>query len=102
MTNLVIAEHDNKGLKGATGHVVTAAAAIGGEIHVLVAGANCRGAAEEAAKLEGVSKVLLAESPALEHAVAEDLAAIVLDLAKNYSHVLAPATTFGKNFMPRV
>ncbi len=102
MTNLVIAEHDNKSLKGATGHVVTAAAAIGGDIHVLVAGANCRAAAEEAAKLDGVSKVLLADAPALEHAVAEDLAALVLGLAKDYSHVLAPATTFGKNFMPRV
>ena len=101
MTNLVIAEHDNKSLKGATGHVVTAAAAIGGEIHVLVAGANCRAVAEEAAKLGGVTKVLLAEAPALEHAVAEDIAAIVLNLAKAYSHVLAPATTFGKNFMPR-
>ncbi len=102
MANLVVAEHDNKSLKGATGHVVTAAAAIGGEIHVLVAGANCRAVAEEAANLNGVSKVLLAEAPALEHVVAEDIAAIVLGLAKDYSHVLAPATTFGKNFMPRV
>jgi len=102
MANLVVAEHDNKSLKGATGHVVTAAAAIGGDIHVLVAGANCRAIAEEAAKLDGVSKVLLAEAPTLEHVVAEDIAAIVLGLAKNYSHVLAPATTFGKNFMPRV
>ena len=102
MTNLVIAEHDNKGLKGATGHVVSAAAAIGGDIDLLVIGANCRPVAEEAAKLSGVTKVLLADAPALEHATAEDLAALVLGLAKNYSHVLAPATTFGKNFMPRV
>ncbi len=102
MTNLVIAEHDNKSLKGATGHVVSAAAAIGGDIDLLVIGANCRPAAEEAAKLTGVTKVLLADAPAMEHATAEDLAAIVLGLAKSYSHVLAPATTFGKNFMPRV
>jgi electron transfer flavoprotein alpha subunit len=102
MTNLVVAEHDNKSLKGATGHVVTAAAAIGGETHLLVIGADCRSAAEEASKLAGIAKVLLAEAPSLEHATAEDLAAIVLGLAKSYSHVLAPATTFGKNFMPRV
>ena len=102
MTNLVIAEHDSKSLKGATGHVVTAAAAIGGETHILVIGANCRAAAEEAAKLPGIAKVLLADAPSLAHATAEDLAAIVLGLAKSYSHVLAPATTFGKNFMPRV
>jgi electron transfer flavoprotein alpha subunit len=102
MANLVIAEHDNKGLKGATGHVVSAASAIGGDIDILVVGANCRPVAEEAAKLAGVAKVLLADAPALEHASAEDLAAVVLGIAKNYSHVLAPATTFGKNFMPRV
>jgi electron transfer flavoprotein alpha subunit len=102
MTNLVIAEHDNKGLKGATGHVVSAAAAIGGDIDVLVIGANCKTVAEEAAKLTGVTKVLLADAPTLEHATAEDQAALVLGLAKHYSHVLAPATTFGKNFMPRV
>ncbi|HEY3920191.1 MAG TPA: FAD-binding protein [Stellaceae bacterium] len=102
MANLVVAEHDNKSLRGSTGHAVTAAAAIGGEVHVLVSGANCRAAAEEATKLAGVAKVLLADAPGLEHATAEDLAAIVLGLAKSYSHVLAPATTFGKNFMPRV
>ncbi len=102
MTSLVIAEHDNQHLKGATGHTLSAAAAIGGEIHVLVAGAHCRAVAEEAAKLDGVGKVLLAEAPALEHATAEDLSALVLGLAKSYSHVIAPATTFGKNFMPRV
>ncbi len=102
MTSLVIAEHDNKALKGATGHTLSAAAAIGGEIHLLVAGAQCRAVAEEAAKLPGVAKVLLAEDAALEHASAEDLAALVLSLAKSYSHILAPATTFGKNFLPRV
>jgi electron transfer flavoprotein alpha subunit len=102
MTSLVVAEHDNKSLKGATGHVVSAATAIGGEIHLLIAGANCRAVAEEAAMLAGVGKVLLADTPGLEHPTAEDMAAIVLGLAKGYSHVLAPATTFGKNFMPRI
>jgi electron transfer flavoprotein alpha subunit len=102
MTNLIIAEHDGKALKGATAHVVTAAAAIGGENHILVAGTNCRAVAEEAAKFDGVTKVLLADAPGLEHATAEDMAALVLGLAKSYSHVLAPATTFGKNFLPRV
>ena len=102
MASLVAAEHDNQRLKGATGHALTAASAIGGEVHVLVAGANCRSAAEEAAKLAGVAKVLLADSATLEHPSAEDLAALVLSLAKSYSHLVAPATTFGKNFMPRV
>jgi electron transfer flavoprotein alpha subunit len=102
MTSLVIAEHDNRALKGATGHTISAAAAVGSGIDVLVAGANCRTVAEEVAKLDGVSKVLLAEAPALEHPSAEDLAALVIARAKSYSHVLAPATTFGKNFMPRV
>jgi len=102
MPILVIAEHDNKNLKGATGHTVSAAAAISGEIHVLVAGASCRPVAEEAAKLAGITNVLLAEAPALEHAAAEDLAALVISVANGYSHVLAPATTFGKNLLPRV
>jgi electron transfer flavoprotein alpha subunit len=102
MTSLVIAEHDNRALKGATGHTLSAALAIGSDCHVLVAGSDCRGVAEEAAKLSGVAKVLLAEDAALAHASAEDLAALVIGLAKNYSHVVAPATTFGKNFMPRV
>jgi electron transfer flavoprotein alpha subunit len=102
MTSLVIAEHDNQRLKGATLNALSAAAALGGETHILVAGASCRAVAEEASKLEGVAKVLLAEAPALEHASAEDVAALVLGLAKAYSHLVAPATTFGKNFMPRV
>ncbi len=102
MASLVVAEHDNRALKSATGHALSAALALGGEIHILVAGTNCRLVAEEAAKLAGVGKVLLVEDAALEHAVAEDMAAVVLGLAKNYSHVFAPATTFGKNFMPRV
>ncbi len=102
MTSLVVAEHDGKSLKGATGHAVTAAIAMGGDVHVLVAGAGCRAAAEEAAKLDGVAKVLLADDASLEHGAAEEIAALVLSLAKDYSHLVTPATTFGKNFMPRV
>jgi electron transfer flavoprotein alpha subunit len=99
---LVVAEHDNAALKPATLNAVAAAAAIGDDIHLLVAGSNCRPAAEAGAKVKGIAKVLLAESAELEHPVAEDFAALVVPLAKSYSHVLAPATTFGKNLMPRV
>jgi electron transfer flavoprotein alpha subunit len=102
MTLLVVAEHDNQSLKSSTLVAVAAAAAIGGEIHVLVAGHNAKPAAEAAAKAAGVAKVLLAENPAYEHLLAEDIAALVVTLAPNYSHVLAPASTFGKNFLPRV
>jgi len=102
MALLVVAEHDNKTLKGSTLNTVAAAAAIGGDIHVLVAGHAARSAAEAAAKVSGVAKALLAEDPAYEHLLAEDLAALVVKLAPGYSHVLAPATTFGKNFAPRV
>lgn len=102
MSILVIAEHDNAHLKGATLNTVAAAAAIGGEIHVLVAGAGCAAVADAAAKVAGVSKVLVADAPAYQHALAEPLAALVVSLADGYSHVLAPATTSGKNFLPRV
>ena len=102
MALLVVAEHDNKTLKSSTLNTVAAAQAIGGEIHVLVAGQNARPAAEAAAKAAGVAKVLLVEDAAYEHLLAEDLAALVAKLAPNYSHVLAPASTFGKNFLPRV
>jgi electron transfer flavoprotein alpha subunit len=102
MTLLVVAEHDNKSLKGSTLNAVAAAAAVGGDLHVLVAGREARGAAEAAAKVKGVAKVLLAEDAAYAHLLAEDLAALVVRLAPHYSHVLAPATTFGKNFAPRV
>jgi electron transfer flavoprotein alpha subunit len=102
MTTLLVAEHDNQSLRDATAKALTAAREMGAEVHVLVAGQGCRGAAEAAAKLEGVSKVLLAESEALEHHLAEPLAAAVLALADDYDAILAPATTFGKNFMPRV
>jgi len=102
MALLVIAEHSNADLKPATLNVVTAAKEIGGDIHILVAGSNAKPAAEAAAKIAGVSKVLLADAPIYEHRLAEDLAALVVKLAPGYSHVLAPATTSGKNFLPRV
>lgn len=102
MSILVIAEHDNSSLNGATLNTVTAAQAIGGDVTVLVAGGNCGGVAEAAAKAAGVSKVLHADNAAYEHQLAENVAPLVADLAKDYSHVLAPATTAGKNLMPRV
>ena len=102
MAILVIAEHDNAALKSATKNTVTAAARLGGDIHVLVLGAGAQAAAAEAAKLAGVSKVLLADNAAFAHGLAENLAPAIAGLAKDYSHVLAPATSFGKNVMPRV
>jgi electron transfer flavoprotein alpha subunit len=102
MALLVIAEHDNQTLKGATLNAVAAATAIGGELHVLVAGSGAKPAADAAAKIGGVAKVLLADDKAYEHPLAEDVANLVIKLAPNYSHVLAPATSFGKNVMPRV
>jgi electron transfer flavoprotein alpha subunit len=102
MTILVVAEHDNQALKGSTLNTVAAAAAIGGELHVLVAGSGCQSVADAAAKVAGVAKVLLADAPQYKDELAENVAPLVAGLAKNYSHVLAPATTFGKNFMPRV
>jgi electron transfer flavoprotein alpha subunit len=102
MPLLVIAEHDNAALKSATLNTIAAAHAIGGDIHLLVAGAACRAVAEAGAKIAGIATVLLAEHADYAHAVAEDLAALIVPLAANYTHVLAPATTFGKNLMPRV
>ncbi|MGL4967295.1 MAG: electron transfer flavoprotein subunit alpha/FixB family protein [Inquilinus sp.] len=102
MSILIVADHDNATLKAATLHAVTAAQKIGGDVHILVAGAGARPAAEAAAKVAGVAKVLLAEAPALEHQLAETVAPLVVDLAKGYSHVLATATSAGKNLMPRV
>ncbi|AJY43108.1 FAD-binding protein [Burkholderia humptydooensis] len=102
MTILVIAEHDNESLKPATLHTVFAAHQIGGDIHLLVAGHNARGVADLAAKVAGVKKVLLADAPQLADAIAENIEATVLQLAKDYSHILAPATAFGKNVCPRV
>jgi electron transfer flavoprotein alpha subunit len=102
MSILIIAEHDNQALSSATAHTVTAAQAIGGDIDVLVAGEGAQAVADQAAKLGGVKRVLLADSPLYKHALAEELSALVAAHGKNYSHILASATTSGKNFMPRV
>jgi electron transfer flavoprotein alpha subunit len=102
MTTLVVAEHDNAALKPATLHTLGAAKQIGGEVHVLVAGQGCQAVAQAAAAVPGVAKVLLVDAAQHKDQLAENLGALVAGLAKDYSHVLAPATTFGKNFMPRV
>ena len=102
MTILVIAEHDNAALKPSTLHTLGAAKEIGGDVHVLVAGQGCQAVAQAAAAVPGVGKVLLADAAQYKDQLAENLAALVVGLAKDYGHVLAPATTFGKNFMPRV
>src|ERR1700712_422900 len=102
MTALVIAEHDNAVLKGSTLNTVTAAMACGGEVHVLVAGHNAAAAADAAAKLSGVAKVLLADAPQFADGLAENVAAQALAIASGYSHILAPATAYGKNILPRV
>lgn len=102
MAILVYAEHDNKELKKATLNTVTAASKIGGDIVVLVAGLGCEPVAEQAAKVAGVSKVLCASNAAFEHQLAENVAKLVVSLAGDYSHIVAPATTTGKNFLPRV
>ena len=102
MTTLLIAEHDNKSLKDATNKALTAAKALGAEVHVLIAGKDAKAAAEAAAKLDGVAKVLIAEAPAYEHQLAEPMAALIVSLAGNYDALVAPATTNGKNTMPRV
>ena len=102
MAILVIAEHDNSQIKSGTLNTVTAAQKLGSDVHLLVAGAGCAAAADAAKQIAGVSKVLLADAAALAHPLAENLTPLVVDLAKQYSHVLAPATTFGKNLLPRV
>lgn len=102
MTNLVIAEHDNAQLKAATLSAVAAAAAIGGDVHILVAGSGAQAVADQAAKVAGVSKVILADNASLEHGLAENVAAQVLEVASAYSHILFPATAAGKNVAPRV
>ncbi len=102
MTALVIAEHDNQSLKGATLNTVTAALACGADVHVLVAGENAQAAADAAAKIAGVAKVLLADGASLKDALAENVAAQVLQIANSYSHILFPATASGKNVAPRV
>ncbi|WP_019573124.1 electron transfer flavoprotein subunit alpha/FixB family protein [Curvibacter lanceolatus] len=102
MTALVIAEHDNQSIKGATLNTVTAALQAGGDVHVLVAGHNAGAAAAQAAQIAGVSKVIHADSEALAHGLAENVAAQVLAMAANYSHIVFPATAGGKNAAPRV
>jgi electron transfer flavoprotein alpha subunit len=102
MTALVIAEHDNASIKGATLNTVAAAAQCGGDVHVLIAGHNAGAAAAAAAQIAGVAKVIHADAPGFEHGLAENVAAQVLSIAANYSHILFPATASGKNVAPRV
>ena len=102
MTSLVLAEHDNKSLKDSTAKAVTAASQLGAPVHVLVAGSNCAAPADAAAKLSGVEKVLLCDDALYAHPLAEPLAALILSIAGNYEAILAPATTGGKNVLPRV
>jgi electron transfer flavoprotein alpha subunit len=102
MTTLLLAEHDNATLKDATQKALTAAKALGQGVHVLVAGTACRAVAEAAAKLDGVEKVLIADGVAYQHMLAEPVAALVTSLAAGYDAIVAPATTTGKNIMPRV
>jgi len=102
MSTLVIAEHSNNELKSATHHTVTAAQALGGEVHVLVAGGGCQAAAEAAARIPGVAKVLVADNAAYAHQLAENMSALIAELGTGYDYLLAPATSNGKNVMPRV
>src|SRR5947199_9073782 len=102
MTTLLLAEHDNKSLKDATSKALSAAKQMGGDVHVLVAGSGAKAVADAAGKLDGVAKVLLADAPAYEHALAEPLAALIVSLAGNYDAIVSPATTTGKNVLPRV
>jgi electron transfer flavoprotein alpha subunit len=102
MSILVIAEHDNSSLKAATLNVVTAALQLGGDVDIIVAGADCGAAAEEAAKVAGVAKVLVADNAAYAHQLAENVSLLIADLGKGYSHILAPSTSNGKNTLPRV
>lgn len=102
MTVLVIAEHDHSCLKAGTLNTISAALQIGGEVHVLVAGTDCGGAAQAASKLQGIAKVRVADASHYESQTAENLAALIVRHAEGYSHILAPASTFGKNVAPRV
>lgn len=102
MSILVIAEHDNNEIKGATLNTIAAAQVIGGDVDILIAGANCGAAAEAAAKIAGINKVVVADNAAYEFMLAENVAPLVAELAANYSHILVPATTNGKNVIPRV
>ena len=102
MPTLLLAEHDNVALKDATNKALTAAKELGSDVHILVAGQNCKAVAEAAARLNGVGKVLLADAPAYRHMLAEPTAALIVALAGPYETLMAPATTTGKNIMPRV
>src|SRR6201989_1121143 len=102
MSVLVVAEHDHGALKGATLNTITAASQCGGDVHVLIAGANAAEAAKQASQVAGVAKVLLADGPSLAEQLAENVAAQVLAVAKDYGHLLFPATAHGKNVAPRV
>lgn len=102
MAILIIAEHDNSTLKGATLNAVAAATQMGGDLHILVAGSGCGAVADAAAQVAGISKVLVADAAAYEHQLAENMSKLVAELGKDYSHVVAPATTTAKNFLPRV
>ena len=102
MSALVIAEHDNVSLKGSTLNTITAATQGGGEVHVLVAGHDCQAAAQAATQIAGVTKVLVADAAHFANGLAENAATQALAIAKNYTHILAPATAFGKNILPRV
>jgi electron transfer flavoprotein alpha subunit len=102
MPTLLLAEHDNASLKDATNKALTAAKALGADVHILVAGHNCKAVAEAAAKLDGVTKILLVDAPAYEHMLAEPTAALIVSLAGPYETIMAAATTTGKNIMPRV
>lgn len=102
MSILVIAEHDNNSLKPSTLNTVAAAQSIGGDIDLLIAGADCGGAANEAAKVSGIGRVLVADNPAYGHRLAENIAPLIAEVGASYSHILAPATTTGKNITPRV
>ena len=102
MNILVIAEHDNNNLKPATLNTVAAANAIGGPVHILVAGNSCQSVADEAAAVDGVEKIILADDSAYENQLAESTASLIKSISADYSHILSPATTFGKNVMPRL
>jgi electron transfer flavoprotein alpha subunit len=102
MSALVIAEHDNVSLKGSTLNTITAATQCGGEVHVLIAGHDCQAAAQAATQIAGVTKVLVADAAHFANGLAENTASQALAIANNYSHILAPATAFGKNILPRV
>ena len=102
MSTLVIAEHDNTNLKPATLNTVAAANVIGGAVHILVAGHSCQSVADEAAAVDGVEKVILADDSAYENQLAESTANLIKSISSDYSHILAPATTFGKNVLPRL